>query len=101
MANNTPTLSGRYTILSKVDSTFGQSPATHMAARGYHVSYYVVAIACVMFALYWVQFKRQEMPLDIPLYKAARTRWMFDAENAVRDSYNKARRPPFLITAWC
>jgi UDP-N-acetylmuramyl pentapeptide synthase len=59
-----------------------------LVVRGSHLMYWVV-LACVVFAVYSLRSSRIADLVDAPFYKAGRLKWMTDAENLVRDSYNK------------
>lgn len=52
-----------------------------------NLSYYVGlgAILCVA----WFFQSRKHKQIDVPYYKAAKTKWIFAAESLVLDSYNK------------
>lgn len=54
---------------------------------GQHISYYV-AISAMLVVAWLFQSRRPKFP-DMPFYKAAKTKWMFDAETLIRDSYGK------------
>lgn len=92
----------KYNIFSRADSLLDIAPAARMAAPASasaaatastsppfasHLSYYV-ALACVLLTVYIVQGHRKRK-LHLPYYKAAKTKWIFNAEHLVRDSYNK------------
>lgn len=47
----------------------------------------------MLFAVYVFRSSRNADPVNAPFYKAGRLKWMTDAENLVRDSYNKVDRP--------
>lgn len=51
------------------------------------LSYYI-ALACILLTVYLVRGHRKEK-LNLPFYKAAKSKWIFCAEDLVRDSYNK------------
>lgn len=53
---------------------------------GKHISYYV-AIGAILVAAWVLQSRKPKLP--VPFYKAAKTKWMFDAETLIRDSYAK------------
>lgn len=56
---------------------------------GKHISYYVAISAMLIVA--WLFQSRKQRVSAIPFYKAAKTKWMFDAETLIRDSYGKVR----------
>ncbi len=88
MANNTSILFGRYNIFSKMDSAVDIHPTAYTVVRSSYLSYYVAIVVALLVA-YLFKFTRQQKHLDMPFYKAAKTKWIFDAETLVRDSYNK------------
>jgi hypothetical protein len=54
-----------------------------------HLSYWL-ALGCLLFTAFLVKSgKRKNAGVTAPFYKASKMKWMFDAENLVRDSYNK------------
>ena len=59
----------------------------HIVAGSRHLSYYA-AVASVLFVAWLFQSKKQKQ-IDVPFYKAAKTKWLFSAEGLVLDSYNK------------
>ncbi len=95
----------KYNIFSKADSLLDIAPAARMAAASVsatvsksvsasasnpfagRLSYYI-ALACILLTVYLVQGHRKQK-LNLPFYKAAKTKWIFSAEDLVRDSYNK------------
>src|SRR3569833_466261 len=89
MSNHTSILLGRYNIFtSKVDSAMDLQPTAGGVVRSAHLSY-CIAIACVLLAIFMFKPGKQDKLLDIPFYKTAKTKWYFDAETAVRESYKK------------
>lgn len=56
-----------------------------------HVSYYV-AIGAVLFVAWLLQPKKQRLS-GIPFYSASKTRWIFDSEKLILDSYGKVGLP--------
>lgn len=51
--------------------------------------YYYLAFAGVA-AFVWLFCMRSDTSkLDIPFYKASKTKWIFDAETLIKDSYQK------------
>ncbi len=61
---------------------------------GYKKLGYYVAIGAVLFAVWLLQSwqTRKRKQVDVPVYKAAKMKWMFDAETLILDSYGKVRR---------
>ncbi len=89
-----------YNIFSRTDSQYtspvgGPRVATSTATFGSHLSYYV-ALACVLLVVYVLRGRRKSQ-LNLPFYKAAKTKWIFDAERLVRDSYNKVCSKPWTM----
>ncbi|WYZ46533.1 hypothetical protein EsH8_IX_000758 [Colletotrichum jinshuiense] len=64
---------------------------------GKHISYYVAISAMLIVA--WLFQSRKQKVSAIPFYKAAKTKWMFDAETLIRDSYGKFRDTVYQIRA--
>jgi hypothetical protein len=60
---------------------------------GRHVSYYV-AVGTVLLVAWLFRWRRSQQPplAHVPFYKAGKTKWMFDAETAILDSYSKVSR---------
>jgi hypothetical protein len=90
MANATSILFGRYSIFSRADSTIEIEPVLDAVARRGHLSSYI-AIGCVLLVacLFRSNKQKKAQHVDVPFYNAAKTKWFFDAETLVRDSYNK------------
>lgn len=59
-----------------------------LVVRSSHLGYWV-ALACSIFVVYIFRSSRNTGIVDAPFYKAGRLKWMTDAENLVRHSYNK------------
>ncbi|KAF4451894.1 hypothetical protein F53441_5213 [Fusarium austroafricanum] len=54
----------------------------------------------VFFVTIWVILaKKQTSHLEIPFYKAPKTKWIFDAETLIKDSYTKFRDRVYQIKA--
>ncbi|KAJ2896435.1 cytochrome P450 [Zalerion maritima] len=47
-----------------------------------------VALAVIAFTIWWFQGDGA-VPVDVPYFKAGKTRWMFQADELVRESYEK------------
>ncbi|KAM0272214.1 hypothetical protein ACHAQH_008796 [Verticillium albo-atrum] len=62
-----------------------------------NLSYYL-GLCVVLFAAWMFQSKKQKQ-IDVPFYKAAKTRWIFAAESLILDSYNKFRDTIYQIRA--
>ncbi|KAF7554485.1 hypothetical protein G7046_g6810 [Stylonectria norvegica] len=68
---------------------------------GKRFSYYA-AILLVLLAVWVLQsslFRKQTSKLDIPFYKASKTKWIFDAESLIKDSYEKFQDRVYQIKA--
>ncbi|OHW96647.1 cytochrome p450 [Colletotrichum incanum] len=64
---------------------------------GRHMSYYV-AIGTILLVAWLFQSRKKKLP-EMPFYEAAKTKWMFDAETLIRDSYSKFRDTVYQIKA--
>ncbi|KAI5458415.1 cytochrome P450 [Mariannaea sp. PMI_226] len=60
---------------------------------------YYAAITIIIIATWLIRSKKQSIKLDVPIYKAPKMKWVFDAENLVRDSYTKFRDRVYQIKA--
>lgn len=56
---------------------------------GRHLTYYV-AIGSIL-TVVWLLQRKKKLEVDVPFYKAAKTKWMFDSETQILDSYRKVR----------
>jgi hypothetical protein len=63
-----------------------------LVVRSGHLSYWV-ALACALILVYVLRSSNNRNVVDAPFYKAGRIKWMTDAENLVKDSYNKVSKP--------
>lgn len=59
-----------------------------LPVRSSRINYWV-ALACSILVVYLLRSTKDIDLVDVPFYKAGRLKWMTDAENLVRDSYNK------------
>ncbi|CAM1510239.1 Fc.00g005740.m01.CDS01 [Cosmosporella sp. VM-42] len=73
-------------------------PLPHVVSGGKRLSYYV-AIALVLLAAWLMQSRKQTSKLEVPFYKASKTKWIFDAESLIKDSYSKFRDRVYQIKA--
>lgn len=48
-----------------------------------------LAIATVLLVAWFLRPGSPGTRIDVPLYKASRWKWVFDAETLIRDSYQK------------
>ncbi|KAB5563135.1 cytochrome P450 [Coniochaeta sp. 2T2.1] len=72
-----------------MDTTLKQSQLdAPVVVRGSHISYWV-ALACALIVVYILRSSRITDAVDAPFYNVGRLKWMTNAENLVRDSYNK------------
>ncbi|KAF4982027.1 hypothetical protein FZEAL_2277 [Fusarium zealandicum] len=65
---------------------------------GKRASYYIT-IAIVLLTVWLVRSRKQTSKLEVPFYKASKTKWIFDAENLIKDSYTKFRDRVYQIKA--
>lgn len=91
-ANSTFSLGG-YNIFRQ--EAVNPHPESHVLVRSSHASYYV-AILCILSLVYLFHPFGRASGVDVPFYKAGKSKWIFDAENLVRDSYNKVNSPSKL-----
>lgn len=63
-----------------------QSPTSTM--EGKRLGIYA-AIAVVLLVAWLLQPSKQTSKIEAPFYKASKTKWIFDAETLIKDSYNK------------
>ncbi|EPE09695.1 ent-kaurene oxidase [Ophiostoma piceae UAMH 11346] len=80
----------RYNIFSRSDSIPYISAAASAGPMpvpfGSHLRYYV-AVACILLAVHMLCGRKKDK-LDLPFFKAGKTKWIFNAERLVRESYN-------------
>ncbi|KAJ9142628.1 Cytochrome P450 [Pleurostoma richardsiae] len=95
--SNTSLLFGRYFGMDSASELVTSAPTT---ARTGHISYYI-AIGAVLLVAYLFRARQSSKlnRVDAPFYKASTLKWMFDAENLVRDSYNKFYDKVYQIKA--
>jgi hypothetical protein len=89
--NTTSIFPERINFFSKMESAAPIHPTAPLVPRSGHLSYYI-ALACILLAYYIFRVSRHPLHPNIPFYKASKTKWIFDAETLVRDSYNKVCR---------
>ncbi|KAF7537360.1 hypothetical protein G7Z17_g12867 [Cylindrodendrum hubeiense] len=82
------------TIISPVINMEVQLP--HVVSGGKRASYYA-AIAFLLFAAWMMRSRKQSTKIEVPLYKASKTKWIFDAETLIKDSYAKFRDRVYQI----
>lgn len=68
----------------------------HVVSGGKRASYYV-AVAFILFAAWLIQSRKQSAKIEVPLYKASKTKWIFDAETLIKDSYGKVSLLQFSL----
>lgn len=90
MSANTTFLLGGYSIFRQDSAVNPQPESQVLPGNSSHASYYL-AIFCVLSLVYVLSPFSRSNDLDIPFYKAGKTKWIYDAENLVRDSYNKVK----------
>ncbi|CAK7220709.1 hypothetical protein SBRCBS47491_004279 [Sporothrix bragantina] len=111
MPNSTTTsaavLLRKYNIFNRTDSLLDIVPAARMAVDSVSASAsapfasrlgYYIALACILLTVYTIHGHRKHK-LNLPFYKAAKTKWIFDAESLIRDSYNKFYNKVYQIKA--
>lgn len=60
----------------------------HVASGGKRFGYYLV-ITALLLVVWFMQSRKQTSVLGVPFYKASKTKWIFDAETLIKDSYTK------------
>ena len=78
-------------VSSVLTPTFMMEPVSFSLLSGKRASYYV-AIAVVLFAAWLLQSRKSASKIEVPFYKASKRKWIFDAENLIKDSYRKVGR---------
>ncbi|KAF4493493.1 cytochrome P450 monooxygenase (lovA) [Fusarium agapanthi] len=64
-----------------------------------HCAGYYITITIFLVAVWFFFPKKQTSHLEIPFYKASKTKWIFDAETLIKDSYTKFRDRVYQIKA--
>ncbi|KAL9572698.1 hypothetical protein ACKAV7_003168 [Fusarium commune] len=64
-----------------------------------HCTGYYITITIFLIAVWFFLPKKQTSHLEIPFYKASKTKWIFDAETLIKDSYTKFRDRVYQIKA--
>lgn len=59
-----------------------------VASGAKRLNYYVV-ISVILLVTWLVYSRRRTSKLEFPFYKASKTKWIFDAESLIKDSYTK------------
>lgn len=65
-----------------------------------HCTAYYIAVTIFLIAIWFFLPKKQTSHLEIPFYKASKTKWIFDAETLIKDSYTKVCRLNITYTAY-
>lgn len=65
---------------------------------GKWASYYLL-IALVLLATWLLSSRKHSAKIEAPFYNASKTKWIFDAESLIRDSYSKFRDRVYQIKA--
>jgi hypothetical protein len=60
---------------------------------------YYITFALFVLTIWFILPKKQRSQLEVPLYKASKTKWIFDAETLIKDSYTKFRDRVYQIKA--
>jgi hypothetical protein len=88
MPTNSTFSIGVYGLFNK-ESTFDVVSPYPILIKSSHLHYWL-ALGFVLVTAYILRLgKRKNDSVDAPFYKASKMKWMFDAENLVRDSYHK------------
>jgi hypothetical protein len=60
----------------------------NFSIEGKRAGYYITFT--ILIATLWLILpKKKTSQLEIPFYKASKTKWIFDAESLIKDSYTK------------
>jgi hypothetical protein len=81
-------------ILPTDGTTF---PSWMMAGQHGRLPYYVITAVVLLIAYFWRN--RTDDKIAVPFYKASLTKWIFDAETLIRDSYGKFQDSVYQIKA--
>ncbi|KAM5356401.1 hypothetical protein ACJ41O_003047 [Fusarium nematophilum] len=65
---------------------------------GKRASYYIT-ITILLLTVWLLRSRNQGSKLEVPFYKASKTKWIFDAETLIKDSYTKFRDRVYQIKA--
>jgi hypothetical protein len=65
-----------------------------------HCTGYYIAVTIFLIAIWFFLPKKQTSHLEIPFYKASKTKWIFDAETLIKDSYTKVGRSSVTYTTY-
>jgi hypothetical protein len=88
MAVNSTFSFGGYSLFRR-ESAIDVASVSPIMIHGSHLNYWL-ALGFVLFSAFLIKSgRRKHAGVDVPFYKASKMKWMFDAENLVRDSYNK------------
>ncbi|KAK7420012.1 hypothetical protein QQX98_003018 [Neonectria punicea] len=68
----------------------------HVANGGKRASYYA-AVAFVLFGAWLMRSRGHSAKIQVPLYKASKSKWIFEAETLIKDSYAKFRDRVYQI----
>ncbi|KAH7198694.1 cytochrome P450 [Fusarium flagelliforme] len=60
---------------------------------------YYITFALFVLTIWFILPKKQRSQLEVPLYKASKTKWIFDAETLIKDSYTTFRDRVYQIKA--
>ncbi|KAH6889977.1 cytochrome P450 [Thelonectria olida] len=70
----------------------------HLVSGGKRASYYA-AIALILLATWLLRSRKHSTKIEVPFYSASKTKWIFDAETLIKDSYGKFRDRVYQIKA--
>jgi hypothetical protein len=62
----------------------------HLVSGGKRASYYAV-IALILLATWLFRSRKHSTKIEVPFYNASKTKWIFDAETLIKDSYAKVK----------
>lgn len=67
-----------------------------LVLEGRRTGYYITTFTLLVLTLWFILPKKQRSQLEVPFYKASKTKWIFNAEALIKDSYTKVRCPAVL-----
>ena len=59
-----------------------------LVLEGKRTGYYIT-FALFVLTIWFILPRKQRSQLEVPLYKASKTKWIFNAESLIKDSYTK------------
>ncbi|KFA78103.1 hypothetical protein S40288_05679 [Stachybotrys chartarum IBT 40288] len=79
-------------------SSMDDAPSAYSIIGPSRFGYYV-AVGVIVLCAWLLQPSQHHSKLAVPFYKASKRKWIFDAENLIRDSYAKFRDTLYQIKA--